>query len=180
MDSNAKNLQQEGASQPAPGIQWKSVLVTAAVTLLVTFVAQMGVSYFQSRDPLLVYDTTQSIPFYGEKGLVGIYQVTLKNEGKRLAEDVICPIKIPGGKIEQYRVSADASQTVGQETSGDSLRLQLPSLNPSEMLSVSLLASSTNGLPPSPEVAFRAKGFQGAKKSETAGDSQSALEIASI
>jgi hypothetical protein len=120
----------------------------------------------QAHDPHLVYSSTESLPFSGPNGDVSIYQVTISNDGKRVVENVAGEVRIPYAKIEQYKITADPLLKTDATLSGDSLTIQIPSLNPSEAVRISLLASG-NGLPALPKVAARASGVNGTEKTPT-------------
>jgi hypothetical protein len=117
----------------------------------------------------------ETVPFNGPNNVVGIYQVVLRNEGKKEVEDIGCYIRIPGAKIEQYRTITAPSLVTTDRVANDTVRVSVPNLNPGEAAQISVLASNPTFLPTHPEISVRAKGLMGeeqpatpSEKSETA------------
>lgn len=153
----------EGASKPR--MSWLTIFVSGLVTLVVSVAAGTVIYGLQSREPHLVYSTSDTLPFNGENRVVAVYQVSLTNDGKRSVDEVVCVIRIPGAAIEQKRVIADPSLSYTDSTLNDTLKLQISSLNPSETVHVSVLASAPSFIPTHPEVSLRAKGVLGEQTS---------------
>lgn len=152
---------------------WGNRLVSAALGILVTVIGALIIGTFQAREPALVYSSTESLPFNGLNGEVSIYQVTISNDGKREANDVACIIRIPTGKVDQYKVTASPLLSVSGSTSGDSVTVQVPNLNPSESFQVSLLVSGTQSLPSRPQISARGRGILGTEKNPEQNKSES-------
>jgi len=148
-----------------PRLHWPSIGVGALVGLLIAVAGPLLVSWFQSHEPKLVYSAPETIPFHGPEKKVATYQVLVANDGRRAVEDVICVIRVPGASIEQRLISpANLSIAYTDSVSADSIRIQVPSLNPSETLQVSTLASTTGDLPTMPEVSLRGRGVVGEQR----------------
>jgi hypothetical protein len=145
-------------------LNWLQILVTAVVTGGVTIATGLILSHFQAREPYLVYSTTDTIPFLGHNQVLAIYQVSIGNEGKKAVEDVNCIINIPAAAIEQKRITADPALSYSESSTGDSLKLSFPLLNPSELVQVSILATAPTQLPNRPQVSLRGKGVSGQEK----------------
>lgn len=144
---------------------WPTILITGLVSLAVSVLAGMVIFLLQGREPHLVYTTTDTLPFYGENARVtGVYQITIANDGKRAVEDVVGVVTIPNGKIEQHRVFGEASLTHTETATADSMKIALPTLNPSESIQISILVTSSTNLPTRPEISLRAKGSTGTEK----------------
>lgn len=146
-------------------INWTQIIVTAFVTLAIAIASNMIVTYLQTSKPKLVYSTTETIPFSGEDQVMGIYQILIGNEGKKSTKDVICYVSISEASIEQWDISADPAISFTSSLTQDSLTIDFPLLNPSEFLSISILATHATQLPELPEVSLRAEGVSGVEKS---------------
>jgi len=142
---------------------WLNRLISAIVGIAVAVVGALIIGKVQAHEPHLVYSLVQSFPFRGSNGEVSIYQVTISNDGKREVYDVACMIRIPLSKIDQHVVTADPLLSVSEKLSGDSLSIQIPNLNPSESVQVSLLGSGA-GTPARPQIALRGRGTLGLEK----------------
>ena len=143
---------------------WGTILLSGLVTLVVSVAGGMLIFFLQSRQPSLVYSSSETIPFQGESKVIAVYQVSLSNDGKLPVEDIAAYVAVPGANIDQKRVSADPSLSVKDTLESGALRLSIPSLNPSETVQVSVLASAQGSLPPRAEVSLRAKGIKGHEK----------------
>jgi hypothetical protein len=146
---------------------WLSRVVSAILGILITVVAALIIGKLQSRDPHLGYTVVSSIPFSGASDVVSIYQINVINDGKREVQRVTCYMRVAGGKIEQYKTSVAPSISVTQTVAGDSLTVQISSLNPTDTATISLLASGAGSLPSRPEVSIRASGVNGEEKTES-------------
>lgn len=153
---------------------WWSRIVSALLGITVTVAGALIVQRLETREPRLTYSSVETVPFNGPNNVVGIYQVVLRNEGKKEVEDIGCYIRIPGAKIEQYRTITAPSLVTTDSVTNDVVRVSIPSLNPGETAQVSVLASNPSFLPIHPDISVRAKGLMGmeqpsvaAAKSET-------------
>src|SRR6266481_3799977 len=149
-----------------PG-RWGERIISAFLGIVVAVIAALIIGNFQAHDPHLSYSSTESVPFSGPNGDVSIYQVTLSNDGKREVYDAACAIRIPAAKIDQFKITADPLLSASGTINGDSLNVQIPNLNPSESIQISLLASGSQNLPVRPVVTVRGKGIVGSEKSKT-------------
>jgi hypothetical protein len=148
-----------------PRFDWATIVVTALVTGVITIATGMILYRWQRSEPHLVFSTIETIPFSGQNQVVGIYQVSISNDGTQAVEDVSCFIRVPGANIAQKRISISPSMTYVDSGTGDNVRLQVPGINPSENIQVSFLAEAASNLPARPEVSLRAKGVSGEEKS---------------
>jgi hypothetical protein len=155
---------------PEKSNPWVSRIVSAVLGILITVAAALIIGKIQSQDPHLAYTVVSSIPFSGASSVVSIYQINLVNDGKREVQNVTCYVRVPGGKIEQYKTSIAPSIGVTQTTISDSLTVQITSLNPSDTATISLLASGLGELPARPEVSIRASGVNGEEKARSSKD----------
>jgi hypothetical protein len=152
-------------SAASSSTSWGTILLSGLVTLVVSVAGGMLIFFLQSRQPSLVYSSSETIPFQGESKVIAVYQVAVSNDGKLPVDDIAAYVAVPGASIDQKRVSADPSFSVRDTLENGALRLSIASLNPSETVQVSVLASAQGSLPPRAEVSLRAKGTKGHEKS---------------
>ena len=167
-------MEEESTGQKTSSSVWLSRLLSALLGVAVTVVAALIVQKLQSREPHLVYSSAETVPFNGQSGVVGIYQIVLRNDGKREVEEIICYVRIPGAKIEQYRTVVAPSLNSISTVTNDAVRATIPGLNPGESAQISILASSSTSLPGRPEVSLRGKGVNGVE--QTSSETPSTLE----
>ena len=154
------------------GLAWSNRLISAALGILVTVVGTVIIGRIQERRPALDYSTIESFPFNGPNGEVSIYQVAVSNDGKGEATDVACSVRVTTGKVDQFKITSSPLVNAVGTASGDTISIQVASLNPSESFQVSILATGTQGLPARPEVAVRGKGVLGTEKNPTNNNAQ--------
>lgn len=147
-----------------PASNWRRTLAAAAISIIVTVVGGTVVSRISSREPRLTYTAPESLPFNGEGKNVGIYQLEIANEGDNVAEGVTSSVRIPMATIDNHRVTSPGALPIETNVEGDTVRLSAPSLNPTETIHLSILASSSTTLPGEPEVSVRAKGVTGVRR----------------
>jgi hypothetical protein len=158
---------------------WLSRILSALLGIAVTVVGALIIQKLEAHDPHLSYSRTAAVPFSGQDRVVGIYQILLRDDGKKEAEDITCYIRIAGAKLEQYRVITVPSLVPTSTVISDSLTVKLPSLNPGESAQISMLATNPSWLPSIPEVSIRGKGITG--EEQVAGTVQGSPEgIASL
>jgi hypothetical protein len=143
------------------GSVWWQRIVSALLGIAVTVVGALILQKIQSREPRLVYSSVETVPFNGQNGVIGIYQVVVRNDGKREVEDISSYIRIAGAKIEQYHTIVAPSLTTTTAQVDDAVKVNIPSLNPGETAQISILASSPTFLPTHPDISMRAKGVNG-------------------
>lgn len=147
-------------------LNWVQILITAIVTLGVTIGSGLVLSYVQTSKPRLVYTTTETIPFSGQEQVMGIYHVSISNEGRKATKDVICFVSARPAIIDQWDISADPALQYIESSTNNSLTLTLPILNPKELLQISILAMHPNSIPMVPEISLRAEGIMGIEKTQ--------------
>lgn len=146
--------------------RWLERVVSAVLGIAVAVIAALVIGAFQTREPHLTYSSTDSVPFSGSNQEVSIYQVTLSNDGKKEVYEVASDIRIPYAKIDQLKLTADPLLAAAGTVSGDTLNVRVPSLNPSESVQVSVLASGSGTLPTRPQVTARGRGVVSSEKSK--------------
>lgn len=149
---------------PQTASVWWSRIISALLGIAVTVIGSLVLQKLQSREPHLTYSSVETVPFNGQNGVVGIYQVIVRNDGKTEVEDVTSYIQIRGAKIEQYRTIVAPSLTTTTSGNADAIRVNLPSLNPGEAAQISILATDPTFLPNHPEISVRAKGVNGVEQ----------------
>ena len=140
--------------------QWQTVVLSGVVTLVVTVCAGILVFYLEARAPRLRYSVVEGIPIIGKSKTTLTYQLAVSNDGKSVAEEVVTRFTVPGATIEQSQVAIDQANEYAMLTSDGDLRLTVPTLNPSEIVRVSLLATSSTAKPPY-QISVRGRGLTG-------------------
>lgn len=145
-------------------INWFSIIITAIITGAVTVGAGLVLSKLEKKEPILQYSIIETAPFSGNNQFVGVYHVTISNDGEKEVEKVLSTIAIPGAKIDNKNVLAKPTITFSDKMLGDTFSIDIPLLNPAENVQISILASSQKKLPKFPDVSLRAKGLSGIEK----------------
>ena len=177
-----------GKGKSKSNLNWKQivipVVITAIATLVVSIAAPLVLDYFKTPEYKLQYYTQDTLPFKTQTTEMASYQVTIKNEGTKVAENIVCRVFINGATVDQNAFLSDYPLTYNQTVTGDTLVLTVDNMNPQESGTIYLLANSQHELPKQPEVQVRAIGILGVKASLT--DSQDSfsweliLSIASV
>jgi hypothetical protein len=158
--------EEQNKTNGGQGIQWRSVLLGALVALTIAIGGPVIVGLIQAHQPELTYSAPDTIPFQGGSKKVAAYQVRIANEGRGVAEAVTIVITVPGAIIDQQLVSTSAPSIDYSSTpQKESVRVEVPTLNPAESLQISVLASGQDPLPAHPYVALRGKGTVGKEQS---------------
>ncbi|MCB1488135.1 MAG: tetratricopeptide repeat protein [Bauldia sp.] len=137
-------------------MNWKDLLVGAAVTLLVTVVAGIVVYYF-TREPSgpsgskLEYTIQTDANFETERANITFLSLRLRNTGDRVARNVGIVIEFPSGASIQDRSSSYADTPIAEfedNTDQNKYNVVLNTLAPKEVfLSSLLVAGLDNGEP---------------------------------
>lgn len=91
----------------------------------------------------------------------------MANDGKQEINEILCSIRIPAAKIDQYKVTASPLLDAMVAVTGDTLQMHIANMNPAESVQISMLATGSPRLPARPEVALRGSGVTGTEKAET-------------
>ena len=140
--------------------------MTAAVTGTVTITANLILGWIQSKPAKLVYAVTRTIPFPSATGILGIYQVSIANEGKTEVESIACSIRVENATIKDKRIQGNPAINWTVTATNDMLAFSSSGLNAGERLEISILAESVKDLPPVPSVSLRGKGVVGVVRDE--------------
>lgn len=148
-----------------PVSNWRRTLAAAVLSVIVIVGSEVLVSKILLREPRLTYTAPESLPFNGEGKNVGIYQLEIANRGDSVAEGLTGSVRIPTATIDNHRVvTSPAALPVEAKAEGDIVRLSALSLNPTETIHLSILASSSSALPIEPDVSVRANGVTGVRQ----------------
>ncbi len=147
--------------------EWPNRVISALLGIVVSVLGALILGRLQAREPHLVYWSTEALPFSGQNGNVSIYQISTSNDGKQEISDVACVVRVPGAKVEQYKVTANPLLNASTSILNDSVKIQIPSLNPSESVQIALLVTSSQTQPLHPEITARGRGITGTEKNLT-------------
>ena len=159
---------------------WRMALPAAIVSVLVTVLGSSLLHVIFAREAKLTYEAPRTVPFEGQGKGIGIYQVEVANEGQSAAEGLSASIRIPLATIEKYRITGPGSLPIDGKLEDDVLRFSAPSLNPTEVIHVSILANSVVSLPLQPEVSVRANGITGVEQEQGASSAKSSSFISKL
>ena len=152
-------------------INWKIVLIpivlTAIATLSVTVAAPSVVEYFRTPDLKIQYYVQDTVPFKTQTNELATYQVTIKNEGTKLLENIVCQISFSDAFINQSTFFSEMPLDYNQTISNGLLSTKITNLNPQETAIVYVMATSIEELPKQPKVEVRASGVSGTQGSLT-------------
>ncbi len=142
-------------------INWKKIIITALMTGAVTIMAGMILFNLQTKKPKLVYDSPETSPFQGAGKNFAIYNVVISNTGGTNIEEVVGVVQFPDSFIDELKVTAPLSLNYSSNFIGDTLSIEIPNLNPTESISVSILVTSQSDMKNSPVVSVRGMGISG-------------------
>jgi hypothetical protein len=161
-------------------LNWKSILVTSTAALIVSLLGSLLLSWWQAKEPKLLYSLVQPVPFPGEQEVIGTYQIEIENAGKTELENILLTVDVPDAQIKQDRIQASPSIERLSRWTNSTYYLSAPSINPKENLLISLLVSSPKALSQQPVISLRAKGIVGALKSESADSKSTAAKVLQV
>lgn len=156
--------------------RWTPFVVSGLVAIVATAAGTTIAARLTSREPELLYSVVESLPFAAPDNVVGVYQVTISNEGKREVDEVTGAFRIPDATLEKFKVVAPGSMRYDAKVEGDLLHVGVPLMNPGDVLTVSILASAKAPLPSRPDVSVRSRGLNGKEKADRPG-SKNALSF---
>lgn len=76
-------------------------------------------------------------------------------------------IRVPGARVDQYKVIANPLLNASTSISNDSVNTQIPNLKPSESMQITFLVTRSMTFPSHPEILARGKGITGTEKNLT-------------
>ena len=148
-------------------INWTQIIVTAVLTGLVTIITGMILFNLQTNKPKLTFDAPETSPFQGTGKNFAIYNVTISNTGGTNIGNVVGVIQIPDSSLDEIKVTAAPSLNYKTNITSGTLTVDIPDLNPTESLTVSILATSQSEMNKSPDVSVRGTGIIGEKKTSS-------------
>lgn len=161
-------------------MNWKSILLTAFVTGIVTLGTGMLLFWWQAKEAKLTYNYVKSISFDDIENKVFIQQFEIANTGTQIAENVSLIITFPQSTIEKIKIKIDDTIKYTKKIEENSITLEIESLNPQENLSLSTLIKSKADSLSDPKISLRAKGLLGKKIGDTKDTSTTPMIIALI
>ncbi len=147
-------------------INWTQILITAAITGIVTVIAGMILYNLQTSKPKLTFEAPETSPFQGTGQNFSIYNVTISNGGGTSISNITGVIQIPKSSLDDTKITAAQSIKYSTSISGDTLNVEIPDLNPSETVIISILATSKDNMPKKPDVSLRGTGITGVSTSK--------------
>jgi hypothetical protein len=142
-------------------IKWGQIIVATILTGVVAVITGMTLFYFQTREPKLTYSLSDTIPFKGYKETLAIYNVVIRNEGKKVVENVDCHIEVTGATIKDHRVTGASALNYKESLGKGEYKVHFADLNPRESVILSILISSLLGDVDRPQITLRGKGTLG-------------------
>lgn len=161
-------------------MDWKSIIVTALISGLVTVATGMFLFWWKAEEPELTYNSIQSIPFDDVGNKLFIQQVEIQNSGAKPAENVMFIAKFDDGAIQKAKIDISDAITHKKTITDQSVQLEVSSLNPGEQASVSVLYRSTEKRSDGAEISLRAKGVTGAPIGSDTQDRKEPIFIALV
>lgn len=161
-------------------MNWKSIIVTALITGLVTVITGTILFWWQDKEPELTYNYIKSIPFEGSGNKVFIQQFEITNSGDETAENISLSITFPESTIDKSNIRIDNAIKHIKKIEDNVITLTIESLNPSEGLSLSVLLQGKTKVLSDPIVSLRAKGVVGEKIGAKKNELSSAIGIALV
>jgi len=142
-------------------MNWKQIICTALVTGLVSVGTGMLLFKIQNKQPVLTYSVSESVPFQSDSSKLSIFLLEVRNDGKEFVENVQCNIDLQSATIVDKQFKTDNALPFSDSCMLNRCLISIPLLNPTEMLSVSILMNSKNQSEIRPKVVLRAKGITG-------------------
>jgi len=141
----------------------KSIVITAAVTGVVSLSTGFILYIVQLGGFNLEYKINDVVPFAGNSESVAIYRIDVHNAGLKMAEEVSLSIDVPDPEtsIKQAKIDSEALIKYTEKIEGREYQLNIENLNPKESFSVSLLAVGSTSMSAKPKIVLRAKNVLG-------------------
>ena len=149
----------------------RTIILTAVVTGVVAIVTGMTLYNLQLREPELVYKITEAVPFQGDKESFAIHHVEIDNKGKKKVNNVMLRLEVDNAIIKERKVSSSMAVPFTEEPSENIHDIKIPTLNPTEKVTSSLLVVSKDGAFNPIKVVLRGDGVTG-RSSEIKNDRQ--------
>ena len=144
----------------------KTILVSATVTGLFTFLTTLLIDHFTTKKRRLVYDTQTSMPFQKDSLNVRIHNLDLLNDGDEVIETIEGLVDFRDQTVTSYQVKGSPVLSMYDSLREHHYHLKLGSLNPGEKLTITFLVSGTARVDSLPTISFRARGISGEEKKD--------------
>ena len=141
------------------------IAASGLATLLVTIVSGTILFCIQTKEPILIYEVTESKSFEGAHENVAIYDLSIVNIGAKPVVNLRSIIRIPEATIVDVRFNVEPTLQHKYRIKVDTLEVWAEEITPHERIVLSLLATSNRRLPGSPQVFVRGGGVTGVSRS---------------
>ena len=144
----------------------KTILVSATVTGLFTFLTTLLIDHYTAKQKRLLFDTQTSIPFQKDSLHVRIHNLELENDGDDAIEAIEGMVGFRGQHVSGYQVKGSPVLTMQDTLKGPDYHMRVSSLNPGEKVTFTFLVSGTAPVDSMPIIAIRAKGLSATEKKD--------------
>ncbi len=138
--------------------KWSIILFSGILSLIVGVASGYGVNWLSEKKAELSYDITAIQAFPGQEP-VGIVALKIINSGKKELENIDANLRFSDAEVKEVIFQGLTPQSTSKDK--NSLRFQIPFLNPTENFSVQILVSPNSETLQKPLVDLRAKGAIG-------------------
>jgi hypothetical protein len=142
-------------------INWTQSIITAILAIVVSIGGGMILFYLQSKEPKLVYQVDEILPFKSQKENLNIYRIKIKNTGSKPAENILTEVTISPAKIKDYNITTEFPIEFKSEKDSLEFKARTNSLNPNESYDISILAITNKDFPNKPIIKLSARGIIG-------------------
>lgn len=161
-------------------MNWKSIIVTALITGIVTVFTGMILFWWQIEKTELTYNSIQSIPFDDATNSLFIQQIEIQNSGEKSIEDVVVSISFTNEIIEKSKIEISKTISYKKESDEKTIILKIDSLNPNESANISILYKSNSSNSNGATISLRGKGITGKLIGATEENNKTSILIALI
>jgi hypothetical protein len=131
------------------------------LAIVVSIGGGMILFYLQSKEPKLVYQVDEILPFKSQKENLNIYRIKIKNTGSKPAENILTEVTISPAKIKDYNITTEFPIEFKSEKDSLEFKARTNSLNPNESYDISILAITNKDFPNKPIIKLSARGIIG-------------------
>lgn len=132
-----------------------TILLTAAVTLLVTVLSGLLLDFLRNARPTISYSVTEAVDIdLGDHRHVGAYVVSIVNTSKPVVKDITCHVEAGPARLRNGGVAAPPGLQMDIQESDTRLSVSVPYLKTGERLEMTVVAEGLS-IPAKAEVAIR-------------------------
>jgi len=146
--------------------KYKQIVFNVILTAIFTFIVFYGLNYFQSDKLSLAYTLDEGISFEGSFENLGIYNLRIINDGKKMIDGISLRVSFPGGEVRDVKINSDFIVGDGESYNNGEYQVSFLSLNPSEVVGISILVDISSMEGPVPDIYLRGEGVNGVLKTE--------------